>query len=123
MVVIVKIKLITSVDTVFPQNNINTLPSIFIFFLQTYFVDATNDGVKDLIITSNNKIILKILKVVELYENSETNIFPNFNFIQKDFLQGSGLDFGENNHPTFYDHNGEWACRSFLFLLEITDIT
>ena len=49
-----------------------------------------------------------------VYENSGSNISPDFNFIQKDFIQGSGLDFGENAHPTFYDHNGDGLLDLFV---------
>ena len=47
-------------------------------------------------------------------ENSGSNILPDFNFIQKDFIQGSGLDFGENAHPTFYDHNEDGLLDLFV---------
>ena len=49
-----------------------------------------------------------------LYENSGTNSTPDFNFIQKDFLQGSGVDLGENAHPTFYDENGDGLLDLFV---------
>ena len=47
-----------------------------------------------------------------MYENSGSNLSPDFNFIQR-FLR-SGLDFGENVSPTFYDHNGDGLLDLFI---------
>ena len=106
--------LITSVDTAFPKNNINTIPADIHIFPAAYFIDVTNDGVKDLIVTSNMQNNSENFESCWLYENSGSNILPDFNFVQKDFIQGTGLDFGENAHPTFYDHNEDGLLDLFV---------
>ena len=106
--------LIVSVDTAFPQNNTNTIAADIHIFPSAYFVDATNDGIKDVIITSNMQNNSENIESCWLYENIGSNINPDLNFIQKDFLQGSGLDFGENAHPTFYDLDGDGLLDLFV---------
>ena len=106
--------IITSVDTAFPQNNLNTIAADIHIFPSAFYIDASNDGVKDLIVTSNMRNNSENFKSCWLYENSGTNINPNFNFIQKDFLQGSGLDFGENAHPTLFDLNKDGLLDLFI---------
>lgn len=106
--------LIVSVDTAFPQNNTNTIAADIHIFPSAYFVDATNDGVKDVIITSNMQNNSENYESCWLYENTGSSINPDLNFIQKDFLQGEGLDFGENSHPTFYDLDGDGLLDLFV---------
>ncbi len=106
--------IITSIDTAFPQNNLNTIAADIHIFPSAYYIDATTDGVKDLIVTSNMRNNSENFKSCWLYENSGTNDNPNFNFIQKDFLQGSGLDFGENAHPTLFDLNNDGLLDLFI---------
>lgn len=106
--------LIVSVDTAFPQNNTNTIPADIHIFPSAYFVDATNDGIKDVIITSNMQNNSENIESCWLYENIGSNINPDLNFIQKNFLQGSGVDFGENSHPTFYDLDGDGLLDLFV---------
>ena len=106
--------IITSIDTAFPQNNLNTIAADIHIFPSAYYIDASNDGVKDLVVTSNMRNNSENFKSCWLYENSGTNINPNFNFIQKDFLQGSGLDFGENAHPTLFDLNKDGLLDLFI---------
>ena len=105
---------IMMVDTVFPQNITNTLPADIHIFPSAFYIDATNDGTKDLIVTTNMQNNSANKESSWLYENSGTNSNPDFNFIQKNFLQGSGVDLGENAHPTFYDHNGDGLLDLFL---------
>ena len=54
------------------------------------------------------------MKAVGLYENSNNNESPEFNFIQKDFIQTEGVDLGENAHPTFYDFDGDGLKDLFI---------
>ena len=98
------------VDTAFPQNITNTIPANIHIFPSAFYIDATHDGTKDLIVTTNMQNNSENKESCWLYENSGTNSTPDFNFIQKDFLQGSGIDLGENAHPTFYDENGLTDC-------------
>ena len=86
----IKILIITSVDTAFPQNNLNTIAADIHIFPSAFYIDASNDGVKDLIVTSNMRNNSENFKSCWLYENSGTNINPNFNFIQKTFYKVLG---------------------------------
>ena len=44
-----------SVDSVFPQNHNSTIAANMHVYPATYYVDVTNDGVKDLIVTTNSE--------------------------------------------------------------------
>ena len=105
---------IIMVDTVFPQNITNTIPANIHIFPSAFYIDATNDGTKDLIVTTNMQNNSANKESCWIYENSGTNSTPDFNFIQKNFLQGSGVDLGENAHPTFYDEDGNGLLDLFV---------
>ena len=47
--------LMVSVDSVFPQNHSNTIAANMHVYPATYYLDVTNDGVKDLIVTTNSQ--------------------------------------------------------------------
>ena len=105
---------IISVDSSFPQNNLNTIPADIHIFPSAFYLDATNDGIKDLILTTNMQNNSENKKSCWLYENSNNNESPEFNFIQKDFIQTEGVDLGENAHPTFYDFDGDGLKDLFI---------
>jgi len=42
-----------------------------------------------------------------LYENIGQNNLPDFNFIQKDFLQSNMVELGTSAFPVFYDYNND----------------
>ena len=105
---------IIMIDTAFPQNITNTIPADIHIFPSAFYIDATNDGTKDLLVTTNMQNNSANKESSWLYQNSGTNSTPDFNFIQKDFLQGSGVDLGENAHPTFYDENGDGLLDLFV---------
>ena len=44
-----------SVDSTFPQNHNNTIAANMHVYPATYYLDVTNDGVKDLIVTTNSE--------------------------------------------------------------------
>nr|AOE12340.1 cell surface protein [uncultured bacterium] len=105
---------IISVDSSFPQNNLNTIPADIHIFPSAFYLDATNDGIKDLILTTNMQNNSENKESCWLYENSNNNESPEFNFIQKDFIQTEGVDLGENAHPTFYDFDGDGLKDLFI---------
>lgn len=72
-----------------------------------FYVDATNDGTKDLIVTTNNQHNSENIQSCWLYENNGQNTLPNFNFVKKDFLQAEMIDLGTSAHPVFYDYNSD----------------
>ncbi len=96
-----------SVDSVFPKNFNNTIEAEMSTYPAAFYVDATNDGIKDLIVTTNNQHNSENIESCWLYENIGQNNLPNFNFLKKDFLQGEMVDLGTSAHPSFYDYNND----------------
>ena len=99
--------LITSIDTIFPQNNDNTIGVEIDFLPASYYLDVTNDGVNDLIATTNTKNNSANFKSCWLYENIGQNTLPDFNFTGKNFLQIDMVELGSSAFPTFYDYNND----------------
>ena len=99
--------IMTAVDSVFPQNYSNTLAAEMHVYPASYYIDVTNDGVKDLIVTTNSENNSENFESCWLYENTGQNTSPNFNFIQKDFLQENMIELGTSAFPTFYDYNND----------------
>ena len=99
--------LMIEVDSIFPQNFNNTLATNIQGFPAGYYLDVTNDGVKDLIVTTNSQNNSENYESCWLYENNGQNNQPDFNFIQKNFLQSDMLDFGTSAFPVFYDYNND----------------
>jgi hypothetical protein len=97
----------TAVDSVFPQNYSNTLAAEMHVYPASYYIDVTNDGVKDLIVTTNSENNSENFESCWLYENTGQNTSPDFNFIQKDFLQENMIELGTSAFPTFYDYNND----------------
>ncbi len=99
--------LIINVDSTFPKNYNNTVPANLDVFPASYFIDATNDGIKDLLVTTNTDNNSANFESCWLYENIGTNNIPDFNFIQSNFLQSNMIDLGKGAYPTFYDYNND----------------
>ena len=96
-----------SVDSVFPQNNNNTIAANMHVYPATYYLDVTNDGVKDLIVTTNSQNNSENFESCWLYENVGQTNNPDFNFVQTNFLQSDMIDLGTSAFPTFYDYNND----------------
>ena len=96
-----------SVDSLFPANNSNTMPASMDIFPAAYYVDATNDGIKDLIVTSNSENNSENFTSCWLFNNSGTNTNADFNFNQNNFLQNDMIDLGSGCYPTFFDYNND----------------
>lgn len=99
--------IMTSVDSLFPMNNSNALPAEISVYPASFYLDITNDGVKDLIVTTNSANNSENIESCWAYENNGQNSLPSFNFIKNDFLQGDMLDFGTSAMPTFFDYNND----------------
>jgi len=89
-------------DTLFPKN---TTPANFIIQPAAYYVDINNDGVNELLVTTNNPSSAKSKNNVWVYNNTGTNSLPVFNY--------SG-----NNFP-FYDETIDLGTRSVPVLIDI----
>ncbi len=98
---------IIAVDSVFPQNINNTVPTNIHVYPASYYLDVTNDGINDLVISTNSQNNSENFESCWLYKNTGQNTLPIFNFTQKDFLQNNMLEFGTSAFPTFYDYNND----------------
>lgn len=93
---------ITNIDTIFPSET----EEIYLFSMPCpFYIDVDNDDVKDLIvspfdpgiITSRNK------NSSWLYKNMGSDNLPNFQLVEKNFLQGEMIDVGSGAYPVLYD--------------------
>ena len=98
--------IIVSVDSVFPKNFNNTLEVNIDVFPSSYYIDVTNDGIKDLIVSTNSDFA-ENFESCWIYENLGQNNSPDFHFVEKNFLQGKMVDLGKSAFPTFYDYNND----------------
>ena len=99
--------LMISVDSVFPQNHSNTIAADMHVYPATYYLDVTNDGVKDLIVTTNSQNNSENFESCWLYSNAGQTNNPDFNFVQTNFMQSDMIDLGKSAFPTFYDYNND----------------
>lgn len=91
------------VDTAFPSMAQRVdLPE----FVGSFYIDVTNDGIRDLIVAPN-ATIGKNTKQVWFYKNERQDNWPLFNLIKKDFVQEYILDFGSGCAPAFFDADGD----------------
>ena len=95
------------VDSLFPSNNLNTLPANLEIFPAAYYLDLTNDGVKDLMVTTNSENNSSNFTSCWLFDNSGSNTNVDFNFLQNNFIQDEMIDLGSGSYPTFFDHNND----------------
>ena len=95
------------VDSMFPQNNSNTIPASMDIFPAAYYLDLTDDGIKDLIVTSNSENNSENFTSCWLFNNSGSNSNIDLNFYQNNFLQNDMIDLGSGSYPTFFDHNND----------------
>lgn len=96
-----------SVDSLFPSNHLNTIPANLEIFPAAYYLDLTNDGVKDLIVTSNSENNSSNFTSCWLFNNTGTNTNLDLNYTQNNFLQDEMIDLGSGSYPTFFDHNND----------------
>ena len=95
------------VDSLFPSNNLNTLPANLEIFPAAYYLDLTNDGFKDLMVTTNSENNSSNFTSCWLFDNSGSNTNVDFNFLQNNFIQDEMIDLGSGSYPTFFDHNND----------------
>jgi hypothetical protein len=96
-----------TVDSIFPQNYDNTIAANMHVYPASYYLDVTNDGIKDLVVTTNSQHNSENFESCWLYENIGQNTLPDFNFVKKDFLQADMVELGTSAFPTFYDYNND----------------
>lgn len=93
-----------STDYFFPANS---TPASVTLFPAAFFVDADHDGIKDLVVTPNAKIVSENLSSVWRYKNTGTDELPNFVFQESNFLQNQMIDVGSGSIPILVDVNGD----------------
>ena len=93
--------LIVSQDTLFPSYDTSVVQSTFTMHS---YVDADNDGVRDIIV-SNAEYENK--KSSYLYKNVGADNAPVCSYQTKDFLQHEMIDVGEGASPVFYDYDND----------------
>ena len=92
-------------DSTFPSN---TLPAKIPQFPAPFYVDIDNDGNRDLIVTPQQTSDGSYnLDDIWYYHNSGTDAKPVFQFVQKDFLLNTTIEFGKKSSPAFFDYNGD----------------
>jgi hypothetical protein len=93
-----------SVDYFFPGNS---TPASVALFPTAFWVDADHDGIKDLVVTPNAKIVSENMNSVWRYKNTGTNELPNFVYQETNFLQNQMIDVGSGSIPILVDVNGD----------------
>ncbi|ADB40315.1 FG-GAP-like repeat-containing protein [Spirosoma linguale] len=97
----------TSYDSLFPARN----PILFPAFPATFFEDVDGDGQKDLLaspnVNFNDGNVYDFRASGWFYKNTGTTQKPDFQLIQKDFLQSDMLDLGERTAPALADLDGD----------------
>ena len=97
----------TAFDSLFPARN----PVVFPVFPATFWEDVDGDGNKDLLaspnVSFNEDQMFDFRASGWFYKNAGTNQRPDFQLVQKDFLQNDMLDLGENAAPALADLDGD----------------
>jgi hypothetical protein len=100
----------------------NTTPISFVGMPGAFFEDLDFDGIKDLVATpslsaNNSNSIPNNIDFQHscwFYKNAGTNIIPNYQYVQKNFLQNSMIEQGENASPAFADYDADGDLDMFI---------
>jgi hypothetical protein len=96
-----------SFDSLYPAQN----PVLFPEFPATSWEDVDGDGKKDLLASPNVSDVsnqtFDFTKSGWYYKNVGTNEKPDFQLVQKDFLQNDMIDIGTNTAPALADLDGD----------------
>jgi hypothetical protein len=85
-------------------------PVVFHIFPAVTMEDVDFDGVKDLLASTNvssGDNLTDFRSSNWYYHNAGTTDHPQFQLVQKNFLQDQMLDVGENAAPSFFDVDGD----------------
>ncbi len=91
-------------DTFSPKN---TQEANIPIFPASFYIDIDNDGLKDLLASPNSNQTGEDYNAVWFYKNTNSNEFPVFQYVQKDFLIEHMVDLGTDAHPAFLDYNAD----------------
>jgi hypothetical protein len=95
--------IMTSTVQAYPSNH----PIVIDVFPAAYSVDVNNDGLKDLIASTNTSNAAKNTNHVELYLNNGSTTINRFDFNNQAFLLGDMIDVSEGSAPAFVDYNND----------------
>lgn len=104
-----------SFTTNFPEDS---PPGLSLTFPAAYHVDVTHDGVRDIVIAPNTTA--QVITTSDMsasswfYENTGTELQPEFEFRQQDFLQEAMLDVGANASPALADYDADGDLDLFV---------
>lgn len=76
-------------------------------FAASFYEDIDGDGIRDLIVGVNNPYASANINSIWFYKNIGQDDLPQFELVQKDFLQDQTIDHGEGSAPAFFDYNGD----------------
>lgn len=97
----------TSFDSLYPAKN----PIIFPAYASTNWEDVDGDGINDLLASTyssaNDNLAFDFRASGWFYHNAGTNQKPDFQLVQKDFLQHDMLELGERAAPALADLDGD----------------
>lgn len=98
------------IDTVTSYTNnypLNTKGVYIDKFPAGFYLDVNNDGIKDLVASSNEANAASNRYQNWWYKNSGKNNKPNFAFQDSSFLQNMTIDFGSQTSPALFDADGD----------------
>lgn len=97
---------ITGLDTLFPSN---TRPVNLFSFPVPNFLDITNNGVNDLLVSPFDPSLRRSNhhQSIWFYRNTGTNELPVFEFEREDLFQHRMIDVGANSRPVLADLDGD----------------
>lgn len=87
----------------YPPNH----PIVIDVFPAAYMVDVNNDGLRDLIASTNTSNAARNTNHVQLYTNNGTTGLNRFDFSTDAFLVGNMIDVAEGSSPAFVDYNND----------------
>lgn len=94
-------------DVAFPTTNPINFPSFPALFVE----DIDGDGQRDLLASPNNGVndggLTDYRASNWFYRNAGTNASPNYQLVQKNFLQDGMIDLGESAAPALGDLDGD----------------
>lgn len=93
-----------SQDTSFPSYS---TPVDLTVFPAAYYFDVNNDDKQDLLISPNNPNTSENFNNIWYYKNVGTELVPDFEFQDNNFLQGEMIDVGEGARPVFFDADSD----------------
>ncbi|MCB0804582.1 MAG: T9SS type A sorting domain-containing protein [Bacteroidales bacterium] len=94
----------TDLEYSFPSG---TQPVDISVFPAAYLLDLDNDASRDLIVTPNNPNTSDNFENIWYYRNTGSDLLPEFEFQQNDYLQNEMFDVGEGAVAKFFDENGD----------------